>query len=134
MKVEINIDESQMKEVLEKEIKEMPKEVIREVVIESIKGYFSANDYENTRELFMTEDRWDKRRVASPLMCELVKGCDTSGVQEIVDKAIEDIKGDVGGILRDVIKDFIVGGMMNQYSFQSALDRAITESLISRQG
>ena len=44
MKVEINVDETQLKDILDKELKDLPKETIQDVIVQSIKGYFEQNN------------------------------------------------------------------------------------------
>ena len=129
MKIEINVDETQMKDVLEKELSELPKDVIREIITESIREYFAVDGYKNTRDLFIDENNNYGYREKSPsgLLKELIKGCDVSKLQEVVDEGIEVLKRDNERILRDVLCDMLVGGLTNEYSFRESLRRAISE-------
>ena len=43
MKIEINVDETQFKDILDKELQDLPKEVLQNIIVESIKGYFQQD-------------------------------------------------------------------------------------------
>lgn len=129
MKIEINVDETQMKDVLEKELSELPKDVIREIITESIREYFTVDGYKNTRDLFIDENNRYGYREESPsgLLKDLLKGCDVSKLQEVVDEGIEVLKKDKERILREVLCDLLVIGLTNTYNFGDCLHRAISE-------
>lgn len=133
MKLEINVDETQFKDILDKELKEMPKEVIQDVIVKSIQGYFEQNNYENVQRLFVqtTETRWDTKKTSTDFLNGLVKDCDYSALQGVVDKAIEDVKENHRSIVCDLISKIITDGLFDNYNFKSALDNAIRDVLYS---
>ena len=47
MKVEINIDETQFKELLDGHLSKLSEDAIKSIIVESIREYFSQNNYEN---------------------------------------------------------------------------------------
>jgi hypothetical protein len=133
MKLEINVDETQFKDILDKELKEMPKEVIQDVIVKSIQGYFEQNNYENVQRLFVqtTETRWDTKKTSTDFLNGLVKDCDYSALQDVVDKAIEDVKENHRSIVCDLISKIITNGLFTDYNFRSALDNAVRDVLCS---
>lgn len=134
MKLEINVDETQFKDILEKELKDMPKEVIQAVIVKSIQGYFEQNDYENVQKLFVQTtgyNQWDNKKTSTDFLNGLVKDCDYSALQDVVDKAIEDVKENHRSIVCDLISKIIADGLFQDYNFKSALDNAIRDVLCS---
>lgn len=133
MKLEINVDETQFKDILDKELKEMPKEVIQAVIVKSIQGYFEQNNYENVQRLFVqtSEYGWKTEKTSTEFLNGLVKDCDYSALQGVVDKAIEDVKENHRSIVCDLISNIITNGLLTDYNFRSALDSAIRDVLCS---
>ena len=111
MKVEINVDETQLKDILDKELKDLPKETIQDVIVQSIKGYFEQNNYENVQKLFVYENKsynyWDTKMTTTEFLNGLVKNCDYSELQSVVDEAIKDVKENHRSILCDFISKIV---------------------------
>ena len=57
MKVEINIDETEFKELLDGQLSKLSDETIQNIILESIKQYFAKNDYKNVEDLFLQVDK-----------------------------------------------------------------------------
>lgn len=133
MKLEVNVDETQFKDILDKELKEMPKEVIQAVIVKSMQGYFEQNNYENVQRLFVetTGSQWNIKKTSTDFLNGLVKDCDYSALQDVVDKAIEDVKENHRSIVCDLISKIITDGLFDNYNFKSALDNAIRDVLCS---
>ena len=133
MKVEINVDETQLKDILDKELKDLPKETIQDVIVQSIKGYFEQNNYENVQKLFVYENKgynsWDTKMTTTELLNGLVKNCDYSELQSVVDEAIKDVKENHRSILCDLISKIVSEGLFQDYHFKYALDNAVQDVL-----
>ena len=136
MKVEINVDETQFKDILDKELKDLPKEVIQDVIVESIKGYFEQNNYENVQKLFIREinsysgySDWTTTKTTTEFLNKLAQDCDYSGLQSVVDEAIKSVKENHMTILCRLISEIFTTGLMKNYNFQCELERAITDTV-----
>ena len=131
MKVEINVDESQFKDILEKELKDLPKEMIQDVIVKGIQGYFEQNNYENVQKLFLYEDKgynsWNTKLTSTEFLNGLVKSCDYSGLQSVVDEAIKSVKENHMDILRRLVSEILTNGLMNEYCFRRELENTIQD-------
>ena len=133
MKVEINVDEIQFKDILDKELKDLPKEVLQDVIVKSIQGYFEQNNYENVQKLFLKENggynSWDTKITTTEFLNGLVKDCDYSGLQDVVDEAIKSVRDNHKEILGDMILRIITNGFFQDYNFRSQLESAILDAI-----
>ena len=123
MKLEINIDETQFKDVLDKELKDMPKEVLREIITEGLKNYFNNNGNIVEDMLVQKTNNWnDYHKVPTRFLEELLKSCDFSELQDFVDKMIELLKEKYTEILVTAITALLYDGLMNNYMFRDRLE------------
>lgn len=133
MEVKINVDESQFKDILEKELKDLPKEIIQDVIVKSIQGYFEQNSYENVQKLFLYKRKgynsWDTKITSTEFLNGLLKGCDYSGLQEIVDEAIKTVKENHMSVLCNLISDIVAHGLCADHHFRYELENAIQDVL-----
>ena len=129
MKVEINIDETQFKELLEGHLSQLPEDTIKDIIVESIRGYFSQNNYELIENLFIeTKDHYGyKEKCASPFLDRLVRDCDYSGLQDVLDAAIKNLVENNERILKDMFIEAIADKMYNTYFFRDSVHKALIE-------
>lgn len=132
MKVEINIDETQFKELLEGHLSQLPEDTIKDIIVESIRGYFSQNNYEQIENLFIeTKNVYGyEKKVASPFLDRLVRDCDYSGLQDVLDAAIKNLAENNERILKDMFIEAIADKMYNTYSFKNSVQRVLRENVI----
>lgn len=131
MKVELNVDEEQFKELLEKELKDLPKETLQEILVQSIKEYFVQDGFKNLNVFLVERERYGYG-VKGPsrfLECMMEK-CDYSGLQEVVDKMIKDLKENYHTILMEVLSDRLVSGLINTTSFKIGMEETIREHIL----
>lgn len=135
MKIEINVDETQFKDILDKELQDLPKEVLQNIIVESIKGYFQQDDYKNVEKIFLHEEKnsygWSHYE-PNELLTSVLKNCDYYQLQEVVDEAINTLKEEHYNILKDILKDMFIKGLTTHYTFQSSLELAINDVLCRR--
>lgn len=135
MKVEINVDETQFKDILDKELQDLPKEVLQNIIVESIKGYFQQDNYKNVEKIFLREEKssygWSNNK-PNELLTSVLKNCDYYQLQEVVDEAINTLKEEHYNILKDILKDIFIIGLTTNYTFQSSLESAINDVLCRR--
>lgn len=131
MKVEINVDEVQFKDVLDKEFKDLPKEVLQDVIVQSIKEYFEQNNYANVQNLFLYETKgynsWDTKVTSTEFLNGLLKDCDYSGLQDVVDEAIKSVRENHKEILQNIVSGIITRGLLQDHSFKYELENVIKE-------
>ena len=129
MKVEINIDETQFKELLDGHLSKLPEDTIKNIIVESIRGYFSQNNYERIEDLFIeTKNTYGyKEKVASSFLGRLVRDCDYSGLQDVLDAAIKNLVENNERILKDMFIEAIADKMYNTYSFKDSISKALIE-------
>lgn len=135
MEVKINVDESRIPEILEKELNGLNPEEIHEVVIECIKEYLSLDNYKNTERLFVYKQKsyYDARTQDAPtdLLYKILKeNMDYSSLQNVVDNCIDDIKNNYESLLIRVITDMIATSLANTYNMQEILSKTIRDNLI----
>ena len=133
MKIEINVDEIQFKDILDKELKDLPKEVLQDVIVQGIKGYFEQNNYENVQKLFLKENggynSWDTKITTTEFLNGLVNDCDYSGLQDVVDEAIKSVRDNHKEILGDMILRIITNGFFQDYNFRNQLESVILDTI-----
>jgi len=132
MEVKINVDEAMFKDILENELKALPKEKIQEALVESIKEYFRSCDYDAIKKLLIIEKPYYSRYDCdkpSPFAKNLIESADLSGLQDVIDKCIETLKTNYEEILKKVILESIISGFTNSGTFQNAVELAITAEI-----
>lgn len=136
MEVKINVDEAMFKEILDKELSALTSEEIHEVIVHCIKEYFTKDDYANIEKLIVTQQysRWNgQEKVVSEFTRKLIASCDYSGVQDVVDKAIETLKNKYDVLLKDLIRDMIIQSLSNSCGFRTAMENSIREYMWKEQ-
>lgn len=145
-KIQIEVDEDQFKELLEKEITDLPKEEIQKILLESIKSYLEGdstilidevvkNKYGNTVYpvevnkkdysilnglLIKREDYYNGISYkASDFLINLLEECDFSGLQELVDSMIEDLKNNYHTILVEVLSKQLLSSIFDERNFRN---------------
>ena len=127
MKVEINVDEMQFKELLDKQLTELPQEVIQNIIIESIREYFTQNDYQMIENLFIKrESRYGyTEKSSSEFLDKLIRACDYSKLQEVVDVAIENLKENNERILKDMFIEAIADRLGSTYTMRDSVSHIL---------
>jgi hypothetical protein len=151
-KIQIEVDEDQFKSLIEKEITDLPKDQIQKIIIESIKSYLTGDEtikieevtknsynttiypvevnrknYNNLNALLIKKEDYYNGTSYKPsdLFINLLKECDYSGLQEVVDKMINDLKDNYHSILLEILSDRLTSGIMNTTSFRNGVEEII---------
>lgn len=129
MKVELNIDETQFKELLEGQLSKLPEDTIKDIIVSSIHEYFSQNNYERIEKMFIdTRSNYGfKEKTANPFLEKLVKDCDYSMLQDVVNAAIENLVANNEKILRNIFIDAIANTITDTYGFRDSIRQALRE-------
>ena len=128
MKVELNVDETQIKELIDGHLSDLPEDMIKNILVECIRGYFSQNNYAQIENLFIeTKEKfgYHKEKSASLFLQRLIKDCDYSKLQDVVDASINNLIEHNDTLLKDIIIDAITEKLRNTYSFQDAVRDAL---------
>ena len=134
MEVKINVDESRIPEILEKELNALNAKEIHEIVIECIKQYLSQDNYKNTERLFVykEKDRYGYTQdTPTDLLYKILKeNIDYSSLQNIIDKCIDELKNNYESLLIKVITEMIATSLANTYNMRGILSEIINQKLI----
>ena len=134
MEVKINVDESRIPEILEKELNALNAKEIHEIVIECIKQYLSQDNYKNTERLFVykEKDRYGYTQdTPTDLLYKILKeNIDYSSLQNIIDKCIDELKNNYESLLIKVITEMIATSLANTYNMREILSEIINQKLI----
>ena len=131
--ITLNVDDEVFNKIVEQELDNIPSEKLQEIIIDAMKGYFSANNYEKAKLLVYTKESYGYRQeVPTDFAESLIRECDYSKLQEVVDAAIEDLKTNHERLLREILMETLATGLINNYSFQTGLREAITNELCRR--
>lgn len=132
MKVEINIDETEFKELLDGQLSKLSDETIQNIILESIKQYFAKNDYKNVEDLFLQVDKNQyygcTSKSANTFFEGLIRDCDYSKLQDLLDKTIDALVNNHEEIIKSVFLEAISDKIANTYSFRDH----IREAMINR--
>ncbi len=132
MQVTINVDETMFAEVLDKELRALSSDDLKKIILEAISEYFRLDNYKHTEELiFKNPSAYNKE--FTPLMDQMVKSADYSGLQDIVDKCIEELKSNYEHLLIKAISAPIIGGLCYDYQFTEAVRREVMAVLNDRE-
>ena len=132
MDITINVDESQFKEILDKELKALKPEELHEVLIQCIKEYFTIDNYKNLEHL-LVENRggYYGNKVPTEFTIALVKSCDYSKLQEVADACCEKLKTDHDTILKEIMLNAIVSGLTNNFYIHDMISTTIKNEIYS---
>ena len=67
--------------------------------------------------------------LSNSLLIDLLKECDFSGLQEIVDIMIKDLKDNYHDILVEILSKQLVGSMINTYEFGNKVTDIVRSEL-----
>ena len=126
MKLEINIDETMFKDVVEKELEAVPQEDIQDIIKQSIKEYLIQHiEYV----LFQTKS-YSSEKEFTPIFKDALKDIDLSEpVKTVSDAMIQELKGNLQPILNSVLMSMMIDGLGNNWYFQETIKNTLTELL-----
>ena len=132
MQVTINVDETMFAEVIDKELKALSSDDLKEIIFTAVGEYLRQSDYKHTEELiFKNPSTYNKE--FTPLVDRMVKSADYSGLQDIVDKCIEEVKSNYEHLLVKAISASIISGLSYDYQFSEAVRREVAAVLDAKE-
>lgn len=108
MNLTIQIDETQFKEILDKELKDMPKEQLQQMIMQAF-AQFLKNDPKYIDELFFTKTGgMYPRKEPTPLLAGIIKNMN---FDEECDEIIQCLKDELKGNARDILEEVMLKAM-----------------------
>ena len=106
MNITINVDETQFKEILDRELKDLPKEDLQEIIKQALTQYIMSNQ-ELVKNLLITNriSRYSNEYTPTPIMEDIVKSIDFSKECEEVAQAL---KNELIGNSRKVLEELML--------------------------
>lgn len=106
MNITINVDETQFKEILDRELKDLPKEDLQEIIKQALTQYIMSNP-ELVKNLLITNriSRYSNEYTPTPIMEDIVKSIDFSKECEEVTQAL---KNELIGNSRKVLEELML--------------------------
>ena len=105
MNITINIEETQFKEILDKELKELPKEDLQEIIKQVFSQYMLSNP-DIVRNMFVKENSYSYYKYEpTDLMKDIVKSIDFSKECEEV---VQSIKNELIGNSRKMLEELML--------------------------
>ena len=129
MNLTIQIDETQFKEILDKELTDMPKDQLQEIIKQAFTQFFMTNP-KAVEGLFFTEESYgfNKRKEPTPLLRSIIgnisfdEECD-----EILTALKDEFKGNAREIIESVMMKAIAKVIFDKAQGQGWLDQVFAE-------
>ena len=109
MNLTIQIDETQFKEILDKELKDLPKEQLQDIIKQAFTQFFVTNP-KAVEELFFTEESYgfNKRKEPTPLLRSIIGNI---SFDEECDEILTALKDEFKGNAREIIESVMLKAM-----------------------
>lgn len=109
MNITIQIDETQFKDILDKELKDMPKEQLQEIIKQAFTQFFATNP-KAAQELFYTENEYgySKRKEPTQLLKSIINNI---SFEEECDEILTVLKNEFKGNAREIIESVMLKAM-----------------------
>ena len=129
MEIKFEVSDEMFKEVAENSLKALTPEQLTEICQQAVLEYFRKNNYEPVEKLIVDKGTYGWDYDASNFTKRIIKSCDFSNLQEIVDKCIEQLSNKYDVLLKNIIADMLVTGLTDNYAFREALRNKIREEI-----
>ena len=131
MEIKLNVSDDRIKDFIEQEVNALTAEDLKNVFLECVREYFTKDDCKNLDKVLFKEERsyygssitYELNSTAR----ELFSKCDTSSLQEIVDKALEDLKENHHQIMMEYICSLISTGIQHSFHADKHLENTVRE-------
>ena len=109
MNLTIQIDETQFKEILDKELKDLPKEQLQDIIKQAFTQFFITNP-KAVEELFFTEESYgfNKRKEPTRLLRSIIGNI---SFDEECDEILTALKDEFKGNAREIIESVLLKAM-----------------------
>ena len=124
MQVVLNISDEQFDAVVKDQLAAISPEDMHDAMLKALNDYF-ANNPQAVERLVFPYNSYERYHEPSQLLRDMVKTCDFSGLQPMVDACIKTVTENHKNILRDILLNQMTETLMNTYSFKEQLRSAI---------
>lgn len=109
MNITIQIDETQFNDILDKELKDMPKEQLQEIIKQAFTQFFVTNP-KAAQELFFTESEYgfSERKEPTQLLKSIINNI---SFEEECDEILTVLKDEFKGNTREIIESVMIKAM-----------------------
>ena len=130
MQVVINISDEKFDSVIKDQLSVISTDEMHDALVKAVNDYFANNPKEIERLIFPYSSS-DRYHEPSQLLKEMVKSCDFSGLQPVVDACVQSVKTNHEGILKTIILEMISRSLVDTYGFRDQLTQTIYQVLNS---
>lgn len=128
MQVVINISDEKFDSVIKDQLSAVSTDEMHDALVKAVNDYFANNPKEIERLIF-PYNSYDRYHEPSELLKDMVKSCDFSGLQPIVDACVQSVKTSHEEILKTLILEMISRSLVETYGFRDQLTQTIYEIL-----
>lgn len=127
MKVEIDINSEVLNSLIEKELGYIKPDDVKDIALQCIHECLVSGNYEMIKSLLVKKRSgyWGNENVATEFTEKMLKSCDYSKLQDVVDLMVDTLKRDYKFLLKEILLETIVDGLMNKYAVSNSLKNVI---------
>lgn len=112
MQININVDETQFKELMDKSLAALPEEKLQEVVLEGFRTYLTNTNV--LKELIMAKDAWGYEIKPTQFFQEIMlRTTKTNKLNDLRDEMIEVIRENFDEIIHKAMAQIVCNGIFN---------------------
>lgn len=130
MQVVINISDEKFDSVIKDQLSVISADEMHDALVKAINDYFANNPKEIERLIF-PYNSYERSHEPSQLLKDMVKSCDFSELQPVVDACVQSVKTRHEELLKTLILEMISSSLVNTYGFREQISQTIYE-VISR--
>lgn len=135
LEVDKNMFESCMMREITENLSEIPKEKIQGVILECIRDYFTANNFENLEKLLVESDSYNyHRKQPTKFLREIMNNNinDLAGkFQPIIDDAAEFMKENYSALIASSLTNIMLSSFFKQPSLSDSIEHGMREHMMS---
>ena len=133
MEITINVDESMFSEVLDKELKALSEEELKEIIKQGIAECLRANNFKRAEALIFDKYKspWDisEKTTINSTAEKILRDMDYSELQDVVDKCIELLKSDYENLLMNTLLKNMACNLADTYEMERKIRTTIDDHL-----
>ena len=112
MQININVDETQFKELMDKSLAALPEEKLQEVVLEGFRTYLTNTNV--LKELIMAKDAWGYEIKPTQFFQEIMlRTTKTNKLNDLRDEMIEVIRENFDEVIHMAMAQIVCNGIFN---------------------
>lgn len=128
MQVVINISDEKFDSVIKDQLSAISADEMHDALVKAVNDYFANNPKEIERLIFPYSS-YDRYHEPSQLLKDMVKSCDFSELQPVVDACVQSVKIRHEELLKSLILELISKSLVETYGFREQLNQTIYEVL-----